>query len=190
MVDAGIFGTSDESKRVGTLYVMVITNDSTVFEKKGLASAFEMFGGRVTEVKKLVARLDTASKNDKKMCEVCYGVISSHFGFVPGDYSIAPYDKIMSCKEDYIAVQEKKDYLGKLEFVSKPFDKVIVCVPKDMFAMMLENNTFQDGKVIAVTSPDFKEECEKRNWTFFERKGARIGNENAEKIFAIIEELS
>ncbi|MFA6804752.1 MAG: hypothetical protein WCQ23_03815 [Candidatus Methanomethylophilaceae archaeon] len=169
--------------------IFVVTNDSTVFLKDGIASAFEMFGGRMTEVKELVARLDTASKNDKKMCDVSFGVISSHFGFVPGNYTVAPYDHVMSCKADYEAVQAKKDYLGKLEYVAKPFDKVVVCVPKDMFAMMLENDTFQDGKVIAVTSPDFKKDCEDRGWTFLERKGARVGKENAEEIFKMIEEI-
>ena len=50
--------------------VLVITNDSTVFLKKGLATAYEMFGGRTTEIKKFVARLDTAKKDGRKMCDV------------------------------------------------------------------------------------------------------------------------
>lgn len=169
--------------------VLVVTNDSTVFLGKNIASAFDMFGGRATEVKNLVARLDTAEKGGKKMCDVSYGVISSHFGFVPGNYVIAPYNKVMSCKKDYEAVQEKKDYLGKLEYVAPPFDKIIVCVPQDMFAMMLEHNTFPTEKVIAVTSPMFKEECEKRGWTYLERKGVRVGKENADKIFKMIEDI-
>lgn len=169
--------------------ILVITNDSAVFLKTGIASAFDMFGGRATEVKNLVARLDTAEKDGKKMCEVSYGVISSHFGFVPGNYTVAPYGHVMSCKEDYQAVQAKKDYLGQLSYISKPFDKVIVCVPKDMFAMMLADNTFQDGKVIAVTNPAFEEECKRRGWAYLERKGARVGNDNADKIFLMIEEM-
>lgn len=169
--------------------ILVITNDSTVFLKSGLASAFEMFGGRVTEVKELVARLDTASKDDRKMCEVSFGLISSHFGFVPGNYTIAPYDRVMSSKEDYEAVQERKNYLDTLGYVASPFDKVVVCVPKAMFAMMLENDTLPEGKVIAVTSPDFKDECDGRGWTFLERRGARIGNANSEAIFRMIEEI-
>ncbi len=169
--------------------ILVVTNDSTVFLKEGLASAFDMFGGRVAEIKELVARLDTASKDDKKMCEVSYGMISSHFGFVPGNYTIAPYDDVMSCKEDYEVVQSKKDYLGTLEYVAKPFDKIIVCVPKDMFALILKYNILQDGKVIAVTSPTFKKDCEDRGWTFLERKGARLGNENSDKVFKMIEDI-
>lgn len=172
-----------------TNLILIVTNDSTVFLEEGLASAFDMFGGRTTEIKELVARLDTASKDGRKMCEVSYGVITSFFGFVPGNYVIAPYSKVMSCKEDYELVQKEKDYLGKLGYVAQPFDKTVVCVPKDMFAMILEENIFDDGKVIAVTSPDFKEECEKRGWAFFERKGARLGKENSEKIFRMIESL-
>ena len=39
--------------------VLIVTNDSTVFlVKNRIATAFELFGGRVTEVKKLVERLE------------------------------------------------------------------------------------------------------------------------------------
>ena len=169
--------------------ILVLTNDSSVFLKPGVSSAFDMFGGRVTEIKQLVARLDTASKGDCKMCEVSFAVISTFFGFVPGNYTIAPYSFVMSCKEDYELVQEKKDYAGKLAYVPTPFDKIVVCVPKDMFAILLREIALPDGKVIAVTSPDFKEECEKRGWMYLERKGARLGNENSEKVFKSIEEM-
>ena len=169
--------------------VLIVTNDSTVFLKKGLASAFEMFGGRAEEVKRLVARLDTSEKDGSKLCEVSFGVISSRFGFVPGNYVITNYDKVMSSKEDYEQVQEEKDYLGQLDQISRYFDKVVVCVPKEMFRMMLDSGTFQQGKVIAVTSMDFKEECERRGWTHLERKGARVGNDNAEHIYRMIFDL-
>ncbi|MDR3075163.1 MAG: hypothetical protein LBU30_03885 [Candidatus Methanoplasma sp.] len=170
--------------------VLVITNDSSVFLKKGLATAFEMFGGRIEEIKKLVARLDVAEKDGRKMFDVSYGVISTRFGFVPGNYVITNYENVMSKKEDYEAVQKEKDYLGQLNTLSVFFDRIVICVPKDMFAMMLENETFQQGKVIAVTNPVFEEECLKRNWIYLERKGARLGKENAEKIFSILEKES
>jgi len=169
----------------------VVTNDSTVFLKKGLATAFEMFGGRAEEVKRLVARLDTAKKDGRKMCDVSFGLISTRFGFVPGNYVIASYDGVMSNKKDYERVQREKDYLGQVGQASVYFDRVVVCVPKDMFAMMLEDDTFMHGKVIAVTSPVFEEECAKRGWTHLERKrGPRLGKENAERVFRLIEEES
>ena len=167
--------------------VLVVTNDSTVFLKKGLATAYEMYGGRAIEVKKFVERLDTAKKDGRKMCDVSFGVISARFGFVPGNFIISRYDEVMSKKEDYERVQQEKDYLGQLNQISRYFDRVIVCVPNDMFAMMLNDNTFQNGKVIAVTCPAFAEECGNRGWVFMERKGARLGSGNAEFIFRIIE---
>jgi len=170
--------------------ILIITNDSTVFLKRGLASAFEMFGGRTEEIKKLVATLDTAEKNGRKMCDVSYGVISTRFGFIPGNYVITNYDNVMSKKEDYIRVQNEKDYLGQLNHVSIYFDRIIVCVPNDMFAMMLENETFQNGKVIAVTGKAFEGECSKRGWVYLERRGSRLGKENADKIFRLIESES
>ncbi|MCL2296444.1 MAG: hypothetical protein FWC29_05145 [Methanomassiliicoccaceae archaeon] len=170
--------------------ILIITNDSTVFLKKGLATAFEMFGGRTEEIKKLVARLDTARKDGRKMCDVSYGIISTRFGFVPGNYVITNYDNVMSKKEDYERVQKEKDYLGQLHQISIYFDRIIICVPNDMFAMMLEGETFQQGKIIAVTGKMFEEECSKRNWVFLERKGARLGKDNAEKILKLIESES
>ncbi|MDR0309518.1 MAG: hypothetical protein LBH88_02005 [Candidatus Methanoplasma sp.] len=166
--------------------ILVLTNDSTVFLKKGLATAFEMFGGRAEEVKKLVARLDTAKKDGRKMCDAYYGVISTRFGYVHGDHVITSYSGVMSSREDYERVQKEKDYIGQVKQASIYFDMVIVCVPRDMFAMMLEGDTFLRGKVIAVTCPDFEEECKKRNWIYLERRGARLGKENAEKIFELI----
>ncbi|MDR1955067.1 MAG: hypothetical protein LBP82_03860 [Candidatus Methanoplasma sp.] len=170
--------------------VLVVTNDSTVFLKKGLATAFEMFGGRAAEIKKLVTKLDNAKKDGRKMCDVSYGVISTRFGFVHGSLVITNYEEVMSKKEDYERVQKEKDYLGQLNQISMYFDRVIVCVPKDMFAMMLGDETFQHGKVIAVTCPLFQGECANRGWVFLERKGSRLGTRNAEEIFRIIENES
>ena len=175
--------------------VLVITNDSAVFLKTGVASAFEMFGGRCTEVKKLVARLDTASMtNDptKKLCEVSFGIISSRFGYVPADYTIMPYPKeeVMDSPEDYEAVQEKKNYLGMIDYTCKLFDRIVVCVPKHMMKMIMDANVLPDGRVIAVTSPELKAECEKRDWMFLERNGPRVGSENADIIFEEIRKIS
>ena len=79
--------------------------------------------------------------------------------------------------------------MEQVSYLTQPFDKTIFCVPKDMFAMFLEADMIRDGAVIAVTSPDFKDECEKRGWTFLERRGARVGNENADEIERLIREL-
>ncbi len=175
--------------------VCVITNDSTVFLKTGAVSAFEMFGGRVTEVKKLVARLDTASMtNDttKKLCEVSFAIISSRFGYVPADYTIMPYpvEEVMDSPEDYEAVQAKKNYLGMMDYTCKLFDRIVVCVPKHMMKMIMDAGVLPNGRVIAVTSPELKEECEKRDWMFLERKSARVGNENADIIFEEVRKIS
>ncbi len=179
-----------KEKKTHLKSILVITNDSSVFLKSGLATAFEMFGGRTEEIKKLVARLDTASKDGRKMCDVSYGVISSRFGFVPGNYIITKYDDVMAKKADYERVQREKDYLGQLNKISLYFDRIVVCVPNDMFAMMLKDETFRHGKVIAVTGLAYEEECKKRDWIFLERKGARLGKENSDKIFNMIEEES
>ena len=141
-------------------------------------------------MKKLVARLDTAEKPDgRKLCDVSFGVITTKYGFVPGNYMISGYDKVADCKEDYLDIQERKQFVEQVSYLTQPFEKVIFCIPKDMFAMFLEADLIEKGKVIAVTSPDFKEECEKRGWTFLERKGARVGNENADEIERLIREF-
>ena len=168
-------------KRKGVHNVLVITNDSTVFLTDKWVSAFEMFGGRVTEVEKLVCDIE-------EICYVSFGIISGRFGFIPADYVVMPYDNVPSCKEDYEELQERTDYAGKIrQFTVEAFDKIVVCVPKDMFAII--KDSLPDGRVIAVTNEIYKEECARRGWTYLPRVGARVGNENHEKILEIIRAL-
>ena len=181
--------------------ILIVTNDSTVFlTKNRIDTAFNIFGGRVTEVKNLVKRLDTA-ENDRgeKLCDVSFGVITTKYGFVPGNYQIMEYPNVMSNREEYIQADLDRNFVSQTSFMMKPFDKVILCVPKDMFSMFLDADEIEHGKVIAdeiehgkviaVTSPEFREECEKRGWTFLERKGARVGDANADEIERLVREL-
>ena len=171
--------------------ILIVTNDSTVFlTKNRIDTAFNIFGGRVTEVKNLVKRLDTA-ENDRgeKLCDVSFGVITTKYGFVPGNYQIMEYPNVMSNREEYIQADLDRNFVSQTSFMMKPFDKVILCVPKDMFSMFLEADEIDDGKLIAVTSSEFKEECERRGWTFLERKGARVGDANADEIERIVREM-
>lgn len=168
-------------KKEGEHHVLVITNDSTVFLTDRWVSAFEMFGGRATEVEKLVCDIE-------EICNVSFGIISGRFGFIPADYVVMPYDEVPSCKEDYEDLQERKDYAGAIRKMVTPiFDKVVVCVPKDMFAIIMDS--LPRGRVIAVTSKDFEQDCIDRGWTFLPRSGARVGDENKEKILEIIRSL-
>ncbi len=171
--------------------ILIVTNDSTVFlNPNRIDTAFNMFGGRATEVKKLVARLDTAvDGNGKKLCDVSFGVITTQYGFVPGNYQIVSYNNVMSDRAGYEDCENRKQFVEQVSYLCKPFDKVILCVPKDMFSMFLEADLIDDGKLIAVTNPCFKEECEKRGWTYLERNGARIGNDNADKIEEYVRKL-
>lgn len=164
----------------GKKKVLVITNDSTVFLKDAYISAFDMFGGRCTEVKNLYIRISAITN-------ASLGFISGKFGFVPSNYVVMKYDFVPSCKEDYEKLQAEKDFVGQIEFLSKPFDKIVVCVPKDMFAMLMP--VLPDGKVIAVTNKIYKKECTKRGWSFYLRKGARVGSGNADAIVKEIEEF-
>ncbi|MBE6518624.1 MAG: hypothetical protein E7Z70_03665 [Thermoplasmata archaeon] len=171
--------------------ILVVTNDSKVFKDKSkLLSAFEMFEGRATEVKNLVARLDTATDDkDRKICDVSYGVISARYGFVPGNYMVTGYEETMDTAEEFKAVDQNKGYVEQVSYIANAFDKVIFCMPKELFRLFLEADQIGKGKLIAVTNPEFKEECEKRDWIYLERKGARVGNDNADRIEEIIREL-
>ncbi len=170
--------------------VLVVTNDSAVFlVQNRIASAFELFGGRMTEVKKLAARLDTAAKDDgSKLCDLSFGVISTKYGFVPGNYSIMAYPDVMDSREDYEECDARTEFVARTSYIMRAFDTVVLCVPKDMFAMFLEYDGIADGKLIAVTSPDFREACEKKGWAWLERKGARVGDANADRIMDIVRE--
>ncbi|MEA4977627.1 MAG: hypothetical protein VB016_03650 [Methanomassiliicoccaceae archaeon] len=175
----------------GKKNVLIVTNDSQVFLSKRLEAAGDIFGGRVTEVRDFFKRLDAEfGKEGNGKCNVSFGIISTLFGFVPSTYAISSYTYAMCNKEQYEAAQVRKDYAGVLEYVSRGYDMVIVCVPKEMFRILIDNNALHDGKVVAVTSKEFEPLCKERNWTFLERKGARIGNENAEKIREKVSELT
>ena len=165
--------------RPPTKRVLVISNDSTVFLKNGFVSAFEMFGGRLTEVKNLVARL-----ND--VCDISFAIISGEFGFIPANYVVRKYDRVPSCKEEYEELQERKDFVGQTRFITQAFDRIIVCVPKDMFSMLIP--ALPKGRVLAVTNECYKEVCEKNGWSYYLRKGARVGDANADAIVKEIEE--
>lgn len=58
-----------------------------------------------------------------------------------------------------------------------------------MFKMFLDADQIRYGNVIAITSPDFKDECENHGWIFLERGDTRVGNKNADLIEKIIREL-
>ncbi|MGE0015045.1 MAG: hypothetical protein AB7S83_02520 [Candidatus Methanomethylophilaceae archaeon] len=177
--------------QTGKKNVLIVTNDSEVFLSKKLEAAGDIFGGRVTEVRDFFKDLDAEfGKEGNGKCNISFGIISTLFGFVPSTYAISCYTYAMSNKEQYEAAQARKDYAGVLEYVSRGFDMVVVCVPKEMFRILLNNNALHDGKVVAVTSKEFEPICRERNWTFLERKGARIGKENAEKIRQKVYELT
>ena len=168
-------------KKEGDRYVLVITNDSTVFTTTRWVSAAEMFGGRLTEVKNLVNSLGEVSN-------VSFGIITGRYGFIPANYVVMPYDNVPECKEDYEEVQERTDYAEKIRYVCQNFfDRIIVCVPKDMFAII--KDSLPKGKVIAVTNPCYEQECKERGWTYLHRNGARVGKENAERIMEIVRSL-
>jgi hypothetical protein len=161
--------------------ILVITNDSTVFLHDGLCSAKDMFGGRVAEVRGFCNRLSA-------ICEVSFGVVSGRFGFVPGGYAIAKYPEITDTPEGYLELQERKDYASVVNSASRHFDRTLVFVPKAMMAVLLDNDAFP-GKVIAATNRAFKGHFEENGWSWYERRGARIGRSNADAIFNEIKGL-
>jgi hypothetical protein len=161
---------------------LVITNDSTIFLKDGVCSAKDMFGGRVTEVRNFCGRLS-------EVCDVSFGIISGRFGFVPGDHVIMPYGEVTDTPEAYLRLQERKDYVTTINMVSRPFDRIIVFVPKAMMAILVDNDAFA-RKVIAVTGEAFRGCFEERGWSWYQRSGARIGKVNADKIFNEIKAIS
>jgi hypothetical protein len=178
---------SEESNmiKVPEKRIFVITNDSTVFQTDKWVSAFEMFGGRVTEVKNLVT--DLCGEADVSM-----GIISGRFGFIPANYVVMPYPWVPESKEDFELLQSKRDFLGAIKKTlgikvgdTYLYDKVIVCVPKVLFEMM--KDVLPDDRVIAITNPQFEEECRNRGWSYYKRGGSRVGKKNAADIIKEIE---
>ncbi|HKM09463.1 MAG TPA: hypothetical protein VJX93_03115 [Candidatus Methanomethylophilaceae archaeon] len=175
----------------GKKKILVVTNDSTVALTNKLESAGELYGGRVTEIRDFVKSIEKEFGNEgSNTVDVSFGLITTYFGFVPSTYCITRYAYAMSDKDQYQLTQDKRDYAGTLEFVSRGYDRVLICVPKEMFRILVDNNALHDGKIIAVTTKEFKGLCEERGWTYLERKGARLGKENAEQVRQILRDLT
>jgi hypothetical protein len=58
-----------------------------------------------------------------------------------------------------------------------------------MFRLFLDADQIRDGCVVAVTSPEFKERVEAKQWYFLERSGARVGDKNADEIERIVRQI-
>jgi hypothetical protein len=167
----------------GKKNILIVTNDSEVTTSNKLESAGELYGGRVTEIREFVKSLESEfGEEGEDTMNVSFGLITTFFGFVPSNYSISKYKYVMGNKEEYQITQNERDYAGRLEYVSRGFDKVILCVPKEMFRILVDNDALHKGKIIAVTSKEFRGLCEENDWIFLERKGARLGKKNAAKI--------
>lgn len=158
--------------------ILIITNDSTVFLHR-ISIAKDMFGGRVTEVRRFSERL--SEHHDVTFC-----IISGEYGLVLENEIIEEYDRVTDNASAYRELQHRMDFITSLNDMSGSFDFVLLFVPKEMMRMILEKGNIECS-VIAVTSLEFRDEFDRRGWTFHERRGARIGRKNAE---TIINELS
>ena len=153
--------------------ILVVTNDGTVFLRDH-GKAEEMFGGRVTEV----IRLKTMLSNEH---EVSLAIISGKYGMICGNKTISKYTGAPDTAEGYTELQTRTDYAGELKKMTGSFDATMVFVPKDMMRILIGSCALPKNTV-AVTSPEFKDLFEMRGWTFLERRGARIGKDNTERI--------
>ena len=171
----------------GKKCVLIVTNDSEVFLSNKLEEAGNLFGGRLTEVKNFYERINSEfGEKGTGELTVSFAVISTLFGFVPSNYMISRYSYVMNCKEQYIAAQERKDYAGIMGYISNAYDLVLVCVPKEMFRILAEKGALIKGKTVAVTAKEFEPMCKENGWIYLERKGARLGKENSEKVRELI----
>ena len=152
--------------------VLVITNDSTVFRYEE-AKAEDMFGGRLTEVRNLKQRIS-------EMFETSFGIISGRYGFISGDRAITKYENVPDSETEYKMLEERTGFSEWISMVSEGFDVTLLFVPKGMMRMLM--NVSIKGRIISSTSPEFKDEFERRGWSFYERKGARVGRNNADMI--------
>ena len=103
----------------GKKSVLIVTNDSGVFLSNKLEAAKDLFGGRFTEVKNFYEKIDSEfGDGGTKELTVSFAVISTLFGFVPGNYMVSKYSYVMENKEQYLAAQERKDYAGIMGYIS------------------------------------------------------------------------
>jgi len=153
--------------------ILIVTNDGTVFLKDE-GKAEEILGGRVREVLDLKRSLSDGH-------DVSLALISGRYGLISGDRVISQYSNAPDTSAGYAELQTRTDYAGRLKVMSRSFDMTMVFVPKDMMRILIAGGSLPRN-TLAVTSPEFIDVFEKNGWKFLERKGARIGNKNAESI--------
>lgn len=159
--------------------ILLITNDSTVF-LSDRSKAKDIFGGRVTEVKGFLDRLERY--------DITFKIVTGRYGLVDGNDVISKYQEVADSEIKYKELQKRLDYASSIKDAGS-YDFIIILLPKGMVRILIENDALH-GNIMAVTSLEFLKIFKERGWHHFERKGARIGKKNAENMIAAITAFS
>lgn len=149
-----------------------------------LGPAGDRLGGRFTEVRNLHDRLSAEHEASLK-------VISGRYGLIDASDPIVPYHHPVGSKREIDELERRTGFVEDLVRVMKEYECVVFLLPKAFVGVLKERGVFvTDGTVIAVTSRDFKECLDRRpNCLFMERRGARVGRENAGLIRSTLKRL-
>lgn len=149
-----------------------------------LGPAGDRLGGRFTEVRNLFDRLSAEH-------EACLKVISGRYGLIESSDPIVPYDLPVESRKGIEDLEERTRFVEDLFRAMKGQECVVFLLPKGFVELLKEREVFvTDHTVIAVTSRDFKGYLDQRsNCLFMERRGARVGRENARLIQSTLKRL-
>jgi len=161
--------------------------------KDYLREAALMFSGLFTEVRLFYGEI-------KKFGNVDLYIISGRYGLINDKDIILPYYKPIINKKNnsiinrnnIVELDLKTSFVNEIMKISKNYDIAILILPSPVFEFLIDKDCFSKNiKKIAMCSKNLKDYAEKNGFIVFNRPGvARIGKDNREKIFELLEKYS
>ncbi len=146
-----------------------------------------MFAGRFSEVRDLYQKLKKEYKTD-------LFIISGRYGLLNAESEIIPYEFYLNNYYLLKKLDEKMNFYNQLIENVNESDCVLFFLSKIFISYLFNNGLLDDisskTKLIFITSKDFKKIITNSNNIYFHRRGvARIGNNNGDEIFKILDNL-
>ncbi|MDD3398741.1 MAG: hypothetical protein PHW93_03995 [Candidatus Methanomethylophilaceae archaeon] len=170
--------------------VLLLSNESEIFIIDGLEGgrrwsdipskfrsmndvAERIFGGRFTEIGRFRERLSLSF--DAHLAIVTFG-----YGLVNGKDIISPYEGY--CEGEHIPdVEERNGLTDAVRSLTKTPNRIIVCLPNDLLAYLLDAEALPLQKCVFVASPSMHSRLSDGSLVLT-RRGSRLGHANAEQI--------
>jgi hypothetical protein len=146
--------------------------------------AWEMFGGRFTEIRRLRERLSEMVPTD-------LDIISGEYGLISSEMTICPYDRPMDSPTEVLGLESRTRFSSDVVRRIGEHGLTVVLLPKAFVSFLLDKGSFECMEHgIVITSPSLFDRFEGDGILLLERMGARVGSKNAERVIGHVRSLA